>query len=357
MFNSPNFKKAKPSTEKEIDKILKNALKRDVTLEEIRKLLFSKEKYWEEIIKTANKVKEQVFGKKIYFYVPIYFDNYCINDCLYCDFRKSNKKCLRKKLTFEEFKKEIAYLDKQDYTKIELVSSTDPNFPIETLAKFVKYVKSLGKDWVLMNNRSLTLEEYKKLKKAGLDWSWLWMETYDKKYYGKYHPKRTEKGNFEARLKSYENMGRAGLNIGIGFLMGLSPNWQFEIYSTIAHGKYLKEKYNIEIEFGTPRFCPPRYAPLKKAPYPKAKTDDKFRLMVALYRIAIRNCWINVSTRENINFLEKLWEGGGNLTNPEAQTIPGGYALESQGAQFKHYTYSSKLFISRIKKIGLEAVL
>lgn len=380
MFNPQKLKKVQVPTEKEIDKILENALKRNLTLEEIKKLLFSKKEFWGKIIETANKVKEQFFGKQIHLYVPLYIDSYCINDCLYCDFRRSNLKCLRKKLTFEKFQKEVNYLFKKGYTKIELVSSTDPSFPIETLSKFIEYVRlfvkillihnppdketrrlakytrSLIQDKVGMNNRPLKFEEYKKLRRAGLGWSWLWMESYDKKYYIKYHPKGTEKSNFEARLNSYDYMGKAGLNIGVAFLMGLSPNWRFEIYSTIAHAKYLKEKYNCEIEFGTPRFCPPRYAPLKKTPYPKAMTDEKFRLMIALYRLAIRNSWINVSTRETIDFLKKLWKSGGNLTNPEAQTIPGGYSLKSKGAQFTHYSYSRDLFISEIKKLGLKPI-
>ena len=356
MFNPQKLEKVQTPTEKEIDEILKTALIRDLTVDEIKKLLFSRSKYWKKIIEAANKVKEQFFGKKIYFYVPIYFDSCCINDCLYCDFRRTNSRCLRKKLNFEEFKKEISYLRQQKYSKIELVSATDPGFPIDTLIKFVKYVKSVGTDWVLMNNRPLTLNEYIKLKKAGLDWSWLWMESYDKKYYEKYHPQGTEKVDFKARLKSYDDMGKAGLNIGVAFLMGLSPDWQYEIYSTIAHAKYLKEKYNAEIEFGTPRFCSPKHAPLKKAPYPSAMTDNKFRLMVALFRLSVRDCWINVSTREDIEMLKKLWLGGGNLTNPEAQTIPGGYTLKSQGAQFTHYSYNKDLFISKLKKLGLEPV-
>ncbi len=357
MFYLPKLKEIARPTFARTNEILEMAEERDLSMQEIKELLFCEKANWEKIIKTANEIKQRLFGKKIYFYVPLYFNNYCTNDCLYCDFRKSNKNCLRKKLNFDEFKKEIDYLHKQGYTKIELVSSTDPSFPIETLVEFVKYVKSLGKGWVLMNNRPLALDEYKVLKKAGLDWSWLWMESYDKDFYGKYHPKGTEKMNFEARLKSYDTMAQAGLNVGIAFLMGLSPNWQFEILSTIAHGQYLKEKYNIEIEFGTPRFCPPRFAPLKKAPFLETITDDKFRLMIALYRLAIRDCWINVSTREDIKMLRKLWLGGGNLTNPEAQTIPGGYALKSKGAQFTHYSYDVSLFVSEIKKLGLEPVL
>ncbi len=380
MFKPKDFKKIRPPTEEEIDKILNNSFERDLTLKEIKKLLFSHLRYWGKIIKTADQIKERFFGKQIHLYVPLYIDSYCINDCLYCDFRRSNSECLRKRLNFEEFKKEVNYLFKRGYTKIELVSSTDPAFPVETFGKFIEYVrlfvkillihnpldretrrfakytKSLTQDRVGMNNRPLRLEEYKKLRRKGLGWSWLWMESYDKKYYPKYHPLGTEKSDFEARLESYDNMGKAGLNIGLAFLMGLSPNWQLEIYSTISHAKYLKEKYNCEIEFGTPRFCPSKHAPIKKPPYPQAMTDDKFRLMIALYRLAVRNSWINVSTRETIDFLKKLWKGGGNLTNPEAQTIPGGYFLKSKGRQFVHHSYNRNLFISEIKKLGLEPI-
>ncbi len=231
------------------------------------------------------------------------------------------------------------------------------NPPDKETHRLSKYARSLIEDRVGMNNKPLKIEEYKKLRRHGLGWSWLWMESYDKETYIKYHPQGTEKFDFKARLNSYDNMGKAKLNIGIAFLMGLSPNWQYEIFNTIAHAKYLKEQYNCEIEFGTPRFCPPKYAPLKEAPYPEAMRDDKFRLMIALYRLAVRNSWINVSTRETLDFLTKLWQGGANLTNPEAQTIPGGYSLKSKGAQFSHHSYSVGDFIKRIKKLGLEPIL
>ncbi len=126
MFTTRQVKKVKTS-KNEVDKILKNAFDRDLNLDEINKLLFSDPKSWNDIIKTADEVKEKFFGKKIHLYVPVYIDSYCINDCLYCDFRRSNSQCLRKRLTFDEFQKEIAYLFKRGYTKIELVSSTDPD--------------------------------------------------------------------------------------------------------------------------------------------------------------------------------------------------------------------------------------
>lgn len=356
MFKVKHFVKIKSPNKTEVDRILNNAFKRDLTLTEIKKLLFSSKKFWGNIIECANEIKRLFFDKYIYFYVPIYIDSYCVNDCLYCDFRHSNLKCFRKSLNFGEFKKELDYLNKQGYSKIELVSSTDLTFSTQKLARFIKYTKSCGKAWVLLNNQPLTYREYKHLKKVGLDWGWLWMETYNQEFYTKYHPQGTEKNSFEKRLKSYDAMGKAKLNIGLAFLMGLAPNWRLEIFNTIAHAKYLKSKYNIKIEFGTPRFCPPKYAPLKKVPFPKTIIDDKFRLMVALYRLAVRKCWINVSTREDIKMLEQLWQGGANLTNPEAQTIPGGYCLKAKGAQFKHYSYTVDFFKRRIERLGLKAI-
>lgn len=343
------------ATKAEVKEILNNALERNLTLEELTELVCSDKEYWDEIVKTADRVKEKIFGKNIFYYTPIYFDSICINNCLYCDFRRDNPNIERKRLTFEELKKEVDFVNKQGISKIELVSSTDPKFPFENLVDFVKYVKSLDKT-VLMNNRPLTLDEYKTLKKAGLGWSWLWMETYDSNVYSNYHPGK-EKTDFKTRIGSYERMGAAGLNVGVAFLMGLAPDWKKEILSTLAHAKQLQKNYKIDINFGTPRFCAPVFAPLKEAPYPNTATDDKIKLMVALYRLAIRDSWINVSTRENLNMLKQLWKGGGSLTNPIAATIPGGYACGSKGGQFKHYSYSIEEFNSEIKKVELDWVL
>ncbi len=339
-----------------IEKILQKSLEQDLNLNEIGFLLNCSDDYYDQIIHVADNVTKKIFSNKIMFYVPLYIDSFCANNCLYCDYRRDNEDILRKKLSFNEFKKEVEYLDKQGYTMIEIVSSTDFNFPFERLKEFVKYLKEKNKI-TLMNNRPLQKQEYIDLKESGLDWSWLWMESYIKEHYQRYHPQNTEKYDFEKRTISFEDMASAGLNVGFGFLLGLTPDFNEEVLSTIKHAKTLKQKYNIKVAFGTPRFCSPNNAPLKNPPYPDVMTDEKFRLMIALYRLAIRDSYINVSTREDINMLKKLWLGGGNLTNPEVQTIPGGYSLGNKGSQFQHNSYSCKEFTSEIKKLGLIPIL
>ncbi len=335
------------TTETEVNQILENSLKRNLSIDELKLLSFSNETQWPKIIKMASKVKELFFENKLYFYVPLYVSSYCVNDCLYCDYRRSNKQLYRKRLTRDEFKQEVTYLFGKGYKKkIELVSASDPWFPLSQFAEYVTYTKSLGTEEVFMNNRMLKPTEYKLLKGAGLDWSWLWVESYDEIYYGKYHPKGGEKPNFKRRMDSYDNAAEAELNIGLGVMLGLSHDWRFEILSTIAHGQYLKRQYNVKIEFGTPRFCRPSNAPITDTPYSEATQDDVFKLIIALYRLGIRDAFVDGSTRESIGMLRQLWCGGGNLTNPEVQTIPGGYTLNAKGTQFSHHSYSLEYFIS-----------
>ena len=342
------------SSSTELERILQRATERDLEISEIDVLIQSHPEYWSQIIETANEVKEQTFGKKIDYYAPVYYDSVCIDNCPYCDYRRDNKKAVpRKRLTFDELKEEVNVLHAQGISRIELVSATDPKFPFERLLEFVRYTCALGAT-VLLNDRPHSVAEYRALRKAGLGWSWLWMETYDQETYRKSHPAGDEKADFYARLSSYERMASAGLNVGTGVLMGLSPNWQYDVLATIAHAKSLKRRYGIDITLGTPRYCPPRFAPLKQAPAPDTMTDDKFHLAVALYRLAIRSCNINVSTRETIDMLKLLWKGGGSMTNPIAATIPGGYAGGVKGAQFKHHSYSVPAFDQALREIGLE---
>jgi len=335
------------------ERILSDSLDRELTLGEIKSLLDSEPVFWEKVYSTADEVKRSVFGNKIQFYVPIYISSCCVDNCIYCDYRRENPNLIRKRLGFEEFVDEFKYLDGVGYTQMELVSASDPLFKFDDFLAFTRFLKSKGKH-VMMNNRSLRLEEYKALKDAGMSESWLFMETYDPVLYSKLHPPGP-KHSYDVRLESYELMAEAGLDIGVAFLSGLSQNWKEEVLSVIAHARYLRDKYGVKLTFSTPRFKHAPNAPLSDSPY--SIQDDAFRLTVALYRLGLHECNINVSTRELIGLLEKLWVGGASLTNPEAASIPGGYSLGVKGSQFAHFSYNRDLFVSRIKKLGLEPVL
>jgi 2-iminoacetate synthase len=61
---------------------------------------------WEEMFETAGRVKRKVCDNRIVTFAPLYCSNFCVNNCLYCAFRRENHVEKRRKLTLEEVKDE-----------------------------------------------------------------------------------------------------------------------------------------------------------------------------------------------------------------------------------------------------------
>lgn len=342
----------RPSAE-EVQCILDRAFEHELTVDDAIALVLSGSEEWPSIVRVGEDVRKKAFGNSVQSYVPLYISSICVDDCSYCHFRKGNGALVaRKRLSFAEFKQEIDFLCEQGITHVELVSATDPLFPFGLLVDFVRYARSLGCT-VLINGPPFSLLQYRDLKEAGLTWVWLWMESFNRASYAQYHGDGP-KADYGARLAAYERMGATGLNIGTAVLMGLSPDWECEVVSTIAHAQYLKKKYGVDITIGTPRLCPTTIGLGQKALYPNAMSDDKFMLSLALYRLCNRTAWINVTTRENRAMLEKMCRIG-SVSNPLAVTIPGGYTLGVTGSQFLHESFSSVAdFEQFVRSIGFE---
>ena len=56
----------------------------------------------ESMFTAAKKVKEAIYGKRIVLFAPLYLSSFCINNCVYCGYKRSNKEQLRKRLTMPE---------------------------------------------------------------------------------------------------------------------------------------------------------------------------------------------------------------------------------------------------------------
>ena len=90
---------------------------------------------------------------------------------------------------------------------------------------------------------ALEERDYRRLVDAGLSWSVLWQETYDKTRYAELHPGKTKKANFEYRLDAYERMLAAGIeHVGIGILSGLS-DWRRDWAMLMLHEEYMQRRY------------------------------------------------------------------------------------------------------------------
>ena len=60
-------------------------------------------------------------GPRIVLFAPLYFSNICLNECVYCAFRRSNKELDRKILTMEEIEAETAALIDQGHKRVLLI--------------------------------------------------------------------------------------------------------------------------------------------------------------------------------------------------------------------------------------------
>jgi 2-iminoacetate synthase len=303
-----------------------------------------------EVTRKANQIKLETLGNTIKFFIPIYLSNVCVNDCLYCSYRMGHSSMPRKTLTEAEFRNELEQVLGMGYRVLELVTSESPELKInKQLAKYVSIAREMvdkasqaeEKPEVLLMSWALRDDEFKAVRDAGCDAFYLWQETYDRDIYNSLHPEGTPKADFEWRTSAFERALNAGFErVGLGVLFGLGP-WEFEVLSLIAHGKYLETTSGHPIDvIGIPRFKPAEGAPMQAPPYPVS--DDDLRLAVALNRLAFPYTNVFLNTREKLNLVLDLLEGGGSEMNMACAIYPGGYTEHSDARQFEHYSFPTE---------------
>ena len=97
----------------------------------------------------------------------------CIRDS-YCPYHLKNKHIARKKLTQEEIKKEVIALQNMGHKRLALETGEDPiNNPIEYVLESIKTIYGIKHingaiRRVNVNIAATTVENYKKLKEAGI---------------------------------------------------------------------------------------------------------------------------------------------------------------------------------------------
>jgi 2-iminoacetate synthase len=244
------------------------------------------------LLARAGRVKDEVFGRSVKLFVPIYLSNDCVNDCVYCAYRSGHLAMPRRTLSGEALSREIEKVIGMGYRVLELVTSESPELKAGgKLAEAVSVTRHLvdsadqasEKSEVILMSWVLSDEEFAQVKSAGCDAFYLWQETYDRELFKGLHPVWTPKADFDRRTSVFDRAIRAGIRkVGLGVLFGLGP-WEFDVAALIAHGKYLEQSYGVKIDaIGIPRFKPASGAPLTEAPYPVS--DGELKIAVALYR-------------------------------------------------------------------------
>ncbi|GAB6084942.1 [FeFe] hydrogenase H-cluster radical SAM maturase HydG [Alkaliphilus crotonatoxidans] len=286
----------------------------------------------EELYGAARHVKNEIYGKRIVVFAPLYTSNECTNNCLYCGFRAANKSLQRKTLTPGEAVAEAKAIEGQGHKRILMVCGEDPKKTnINHITGILNRIyQETDIRRINVNAAPLSVTDFKKLKEAGIGTYQIFQETYHRETYRQMHPTGS-KSNYDYRLLAIDRAFEAGIDdIGIGALLGLY-HYQFDVLATLFHANYMDQTYHIGPHtISVPRLRPALDSALKKAPY--AVSDQDLKKIVAVYRLALPYTGIILSTRETPQLRDELLSLGVSQVSAGSKTSPGGYEQEYQRA-------------------------
>ena len=316
----------------------KSKNKEPLTLEETAQLLAIESPEMEkELFETAHELKRSIYGNRIVLFAPLYIGNYCINDCKYCGFRKSLRTTVRRTLSDAELVQEVESLENLGHKRLILVYGESPLYSPEFIAHTVRkvYETKVGKGSIRrvnINAAPLDVEGYKIVKAAGIGTFQVFQETYHKETYKIYHPAETRKGDYLWRLTAMDRAFEAGIDdMGIGALFGLY-DWRFEVLGLVSHAIHLKETFGV----GPHTISFPRIQPangLNREDLPYLVSDQHFKRLVAILRLAVPYTGLIMTARENEAVRNEVMEFGVSQIDSGTKLEIGGYQEKKKDGQ------------------------
>lgn len=293
-----------------------------------------------EIYALAEQIKKDFYGNRIVMFAPLYLSNYCVNGCVYCPYHMKNKHIARKKLTQEEVAKEVIALQDMGHKRLAIESGEDPvNNPIEYILECINTIYSIKHKngairRVNVNIAATTVENYKKLKDAGIGTYILFQETYHKESYEKLHP-TGPKHNYDYHTEAMDRAMEGGIDdVGLGVLFGLEK-YRYEFAGLLMHAEHLEAVHGV----GPHTISVPRIRPaddIDPNEFTDGVSDEIFAKIVACIRISVPYTGMIVSTRESQKTREKVLHLGISQISGGSKTSVGGYyePEEDNSAQF-----------------------
>ncbi|MEF9427307.1 MAG: [FeFe] hydrogenase H-cluster radical SAM maturase HydG, partial [Candidatus Mariimomonas ferrooxydans] len=308
----------------------------NLSLSEVSSLIYLKDnEMWSEVFEAARKVKEKVYGRRVVLFAPLYLSNICLNECIYCGFRKGNKKARRKKLSVDEAVEEASLLAGKGYKRLLLVASEYPKLTgVDYLEEIINNIYKKTDIRILHANVApMKVEDFKRLKSCGVGVYQCFQETYHISTYMQMHPSGT-KADYKWRLGVMDRAVEAGFeDFGMGVLLGLY-DWRWDVWALIAHSHRLIKKYGFGPHtLSVPRIQPAEGSKLKKIKY--KVSDSDFKKIVAIYRLALPYAGVVVSTRESADLRDELFSIGASQASAGSRTSPWGYIKGGDTAQFE----------------------
>lgn len=284
----------------------------------------------EKMFKVAMEIKQKLYGNRIVMFAPLYLSNYCVNGCVYCPYHHSNKHIPRKKLSQDDIRREVIALQDMGHKRLAIESGEDPvNNPIEYILESIKTIydvkhKNGSIRRVNVNIAATTVENYRKLKEAGIGTYILFQETYNKENYEKLHP-TGPKHDYAYHTEAMDRAMEGGIDdVGLGVLFGLST-YKYELVGLLMHAEHLEATMGV----GPHTISVPRIRPaddINLESFKDSVPDDIFEKIVAVIRIAVPYTGIIVSTRESAKMRRRLLQVGVTQISGGSKTSVGGYA-------------------------------
>ena len=304
------------------------------------------------ILTLAKKIKQAFYGNRIVMFAPLYMSNYCVNGCTYCPYHLKNKTIPRKKLSQEEIRAEVIALQDMGHKRLAIESGEDPvNNPIEYILESIQTIYSVHHKngdirRVNVNIAATTVENFRRLKDAGIGTYILFQETYHKESYLKLHP-TGPKHDYDYHTEAMDRAMEGGIDdVGLGVLFGLEM-YKYEFAGLIMHAEHLEAVHGV----GPHTISVPR---LKRADgidpgdFDNGISDDTFALITACIRLAVPYTGMIISTRESEQVRSRLLRLGISQVSGGSRTSVGGYAEKERPHDTEQFDVSDQRSLDEV---------
>lgn len=306
----------------------------------------------EEIYRIAEEIKLAFYGNRIVMFAPLYLSNYCVNGCLYCPYHLKNKHIPRKKLTQEEVRAEVIALQDMGHKRLAIEAGEDPvNNPIEYILDCIKTIygvhhKNGDIRRVNVNIAATTVENYRRLKDAGIGTYILFQETYHKESYEHLHP-TGPKHNYCYHTEAMDRAMEGGIDdVGLGVLFGLEM-YKYEFAGLLMHAEHLEAVHGV----GPHTISVPR---VKRADdidpdaFDNGISDEIFTKLIACIRLAVPYTGMIISTRESEAVRKKALNVGISQISGGSRTSVGGYTEEERPHDTEQFDVSDQRTLDEV---------
>lgn len=312
----------------------------------------------EQMFHLAKQIKQKLYGNRIVMFAPLYLSNYCVNGCTYCPYHYKNKTICRKKLTQEEIRREVIALQDMGHKRLALEAGEDPvNNPLEYILESIETIYSIQHKngairRVNVNIAATTVENYKKLRDAGIGTYILFQETYHKESYLQLHP-TGPKHDYDYHTEAMDRAMEGGIDdVGLGVLFGLEM-YKYEFAGLLMHAEHLEAVHGV----GPHTISVPRVKhadDIDPDVFDNSIPDEMFEKIIACIRLAVPYTGMIISTRESQEVRERALKLGISQVSGASRTSVGGYTEKERPHDSEQFDVSDQRTLDEVVRWLME---